>query len=323
MLNRTLLTRCLRNVFFRNLPFYAHYFLTERCNLKCKYCEVYKNPINELNTEGHKKIIDRLAEMNIAILSFTGGEPLLRDDLFHLIDYAKAKEFHIKLTSNGTFPKNKYKDLLSTGVDQIQISLDGIDGSELPFSKIDPKIISTIEFLYTHKTTHKLYISTLYYNGNAPKICKMIETFNFKFPKLEIFVQPIVTGIDGEFRSKNYNMVNMDFLDIVSQYPNVVNPTYFNDHCKKYFEANGRPQWGCKAGRLFFDIKPNGDFWLCQDKPTKLNLLNPNFLVERKMLDFEKLTENCKGCFYSCYIITQKAFELKHSITWYHGSKRF
>ncbi len=64
------------------------------------------------------------------------------------------------------------------------------------------------------------------------------------------------------------------------------------------------------AGEFFFDVKPNGDMWICQDHPTRnsLNILDPEFEKEYGREDFSH-RRDCGGCTYSCYYVTQKSFE--------------
>jgi hypothetical protein len=64
---------------------------------------------------------------------------------------------------------------------------------------------------------------------------------------------------------------------------------------------------------MFFDIKPNGDLWICQDQPARplLNIFDPDFKNKFRTADFSYRRE-CSGCTYSCYFLTQKGFELRH-----------
>lgn len=324
MINRTFVLRVMRNLLVdRDHPFFAHFFVTERCNLRCEYCTVYKNPSEELDEEGCKKVIDRIAEMKVAVISFTGGEPLLRKDIFRLIDHAKSKEMLVKISSNGTLSRQIYSELMKTGIDSINISMDGIfEGTTLPYGKIDRKILSTIEFLVERRGKKQIFVSALYYNGNASYIRRMVKTLLGSIPSLEIFVQPIMTGEDGRFRTCGYELVDPQLLFELKKYPNVTNPHYFNEHCEQYYKRGGNYPWSCKAGRMFFDIKPTGDFWICQDRPSPLNILEEDFIENWKRLNIEKLKKGCRGCTYSCYVLTQRSFEFRNALTWYHYSKR-
>lgn len=79
--------------------------LTRTCNLKCVHCytasEARKYP-DELTTEQAKAVLDDLAEFNVPAVLFSGGEPLVRPDVFELAEYARSKGLHVVLSTNGT-----------------------------------------------------------------------------------------------------------------------------------------------------------------------------------------------------------------------------
>ena len=69
--------------------------VTGRCNLNCKYCwDIFKRE-NEMDTLKAKEIIDKISCDKCRMLLFTGGEPLVRTDLFELISYADRKKYQI------------------------------------------------------------------------------------------------------------------------------------------------------------------------------------------------------------------------------------
>ena len=86
--------------------------VTSRCNFDCKFCfnrasfaqAGYK--IKEPKTSYIKKVIDGIKKAGVPIVRFTGGEPLLRKDIFSLIRYAKAKGLEVRLNTNGSLIKN-------------------------------------------------------------------------------------------------------------------------------------------------------------------------------------------------------------------------
>ena len=103
---------------------------TRTCNLKCRHCYMSsdaKKYANELTTAEAKKFIDDLADFNVPVLLFSGGEPLIRPDFFELADYAAKKGVRPTLSTNGTLitPQvaQKIKDI---GVGYVGISLDGL-----------------------------------------------------------------------------------------------------------------------------------------------------------------------------------------------------
>src|SRR6056300_875227 len=78
---------------------------TNRCNLRCKHCYISAEDRrygNELTTEEAEEFITDLGEMEAPVLLFSGGEPLIREDLFHLGRYGTDKGLRVVLSTNGT-----------------------------------------------------------------------------------------------------------------------------------------------------------------------------------------------------------------------------
>jgi radical SAM protein with 4Fe4S-binding SPASM domain len=92
--------------------------LTRTCNLKCVHCytasEAKKYP-GEIDTAKAKEVLDDLAEFNVPAVLFSGGEPLVRSDLFELAAHARSRGLHVVLSTNGTLidraVAQKLKDL--------------------------------------------------------------------------------------------------------------------------------------------------------------------------------------------------------------------
>ena len=102
--------------------------ITDRCNSRCIMCKQWrKPPKDELRTEDWKKILLQLKENGIRNIHFTGGEPLLRNDLLELISYSAENEFTIGLTTNGFLLKKNILDaFVEAGLRSIVISMDAL-----------------------------------------------------------------------------------------------------------------------------------------------------------------------------------------------------
>jgi radical SAM protein with 4Fe4S-binding SPASM domain len=105
--------------------------ITRACNLKCRHC--YSNSDchradGELTTVEAKKVIDDLADYGVPVVLFSGGEPILRSDLFELIDYARSRRIKTVLSTNGTLIDGSIAErIVGAGVDYVGISLDSAD----------------------------------------------------------------------------------------------------------------------------------------------------------------------------------------------------
>ncbi|MBU0600040.1 radical SAM protein [bacterium] len=103
--------------------------MTNRCNLHCKHCYINANDYeykDELSTEEATRLIDDLVTIQSPVLLFSGGEPLLREDILELGTYASYKGLRPVISSNGTLITleiaQKIKD---AGFQYVGISLDG------------------------------------------------------------------------------------------------------------------------------------------------------------------------------------------------------
>jgi MoaA/NifB/PqqE/SkfB family radical SAM enzyme len=108
-----------------NAPEVVHLEVSAKCNLNCEYCYVDKSG-NDLPTLYWGKIIRELTHPDLKIfqLTFGGGEPFLRDDLFHLAEYAQKRGVSRTATTNGLLlPEHAASEL--TLFDMIDVSYHG------------------------------------------------------------------------------------------------------------------------------------------------------------------------------------------------------
>ena len=301
--------RTFRNLALRRRPYFAHLALTHRCNLRCHFCHIPAQHIPEQDTAGVKRIIDRLDHLGIAVLSISGGgEPLLRSDFATLLNYAVDKGLYTKITSNGTMPTAKYAELVASRVSEIAISLDGVLGNDLPYSHVGPKILESIRYLNDRLPPGKrLTVNITVSSSNLDQVGEIVAYCTREFPRARLWLNPVVVG-RGKLRVPTELKVSPDFLRRVDS-PTLLSPGFYKQGCEDYYRQETY-NWGCLAGELFFDIKPNGEFWMCQDhpSPTPLNILDPDFEPRYRQADFSP-RRACHGCTYSCYWLTQKSFQ--------------
>ena len=104
--------------------------ITKECNLKCQHCyrDAGDKAYNELNLEEGKKLLDELKALNFRLVVFSGGEPLLREELFDWIAYACSIGLVSVLGTNGMLIDKKCaQKLKEAGLKRAGISLDSVD----------------------------------------------------------------------------------------------------------------------------------------------------------------------------------------------------
>ncbi len=106
---------------------------TRQCNLHCIHCYASasnRREAGEMDTVAGKAFIRDLADFGVPVILFSGGEPLLREDLFELANYAREQGIRVALSTNGTLITGEVAGRISrVGFAEVGISLDGIGPS--------------------------------------------------------------------------------------------------------------------------------------------------------------------------------------------------
>jgi radical SAM protein with 4Fe4S-binding SPASM domain len=249
--------------------------LTFRCQNNCVHCYAggpHETP--EFTTEQWKKVIDRLHQIGVFILTFTGGEPTLREDLPELLLYAQNKGIVTGLITNGRKLKDKtyVETLEKTGLDFIQVTLEShkpkihdlmtaTKGSWKETVAGIRNIIPTQIYATTNTTLSK-------YNASD-----FLETIDF-LKKLGV----AVFGCNSLIYSGKANAVSEDFVlpletlrELLPKIHNKANqlglkflwytPTQY---CRFDPIQLGLGVKSCTAARINMCVGPNGDVYPCQ-----------------------------------------------------------
>jgi radical SAM protein with 4Fe4S-binding SPASM domain len=118
-----------KNASNRPLLYMMTWRCTRACNYNCLGCSFASNPyaINEIDTKGGMRIVDELHEMGAKWFGLSGGEPLIRKDVFEIIAHAKDLGMNVSLISNGYYVKGDILNNLIKYEVMTAISLDGVE----------------------------------------------------------------------------------------------------------------------------------------------------------------------------------------------------
>ena len=107
--------------------------VTRSCNLNCVHCRAAANcgPYpGELSTQKCFQLIDEIAAMSSPVIILTGGEPLLRPDIFEIASYGTKKGLRMVMATNGTLVNaTTAKKMIYSGIKRVSISIDGRDAA--------------------------------------------------------------------------------------------------------------------------------------------------------------------------------------------------
>jgi radical SAM protein with 4Fe4S-binding SPASM domain len=109
-------------------PTYVQWIATHGCNLKCRHCgtNARKPLTNELSFNQIKKTINEMGEMGVNFFGITGGEPLLRNDVFKVFSITKDLGIKTGMVTNGSLVKKFSQELAKVEMDSVSTSLDGL-----------------------------------------------------------------------------------------------------------------------------------------------------------------------------------------------------
>lgn len=298
-------------------------YVTNKCNLKCKFCSVKAGSYNdEIPLSRIKEIIDEAVQYGLQDLHMTGGEPTLRKDLEEIVEYAVSKKINVRLITNGTIlTKKRLDSLYDCGLRSIMISLDGneeyhdkVRGVKDSFKKA----LETVKYakekgLYTR-------VNSVAWKDNRKDILNLLEMFNkMKIDVYSIFLgSPLgyaITQKDNTINSKDWKKYCNEVKELVRKnnfYTKVVMEKgflYSDEDPKQVLGLGGRGR-GCYKITNYTDfllIRSNGDVYPCvffsnESEPigniykNTLKEINDNFKRNELYKKYGECPEKCLLC---------------------------
>lgn len=239
--------------------------LSKRCNLKCNHCYIPDNLKNyELTLNDWIRITDRCFELGVYMIKLTGGEPMLNNYFYDLVDYIKSKKIKIRLYTNGSFlNRESIHSLKLLGLDQIQISMDGASPSTHDSFRNTKgnynKILSSLPLL--EEVGIPVILSFTVSSFNAKDIDSFIETAK-KFSNVKVVVSPYI----------NYHQTYQNkesFLNIHDEEINKIkkcfyeNQNIWSDKTRYYLTYSNKFIGFCGLGIYSLYIDSYGKVLLC------------------------------------------------------------
>lgn len=278
-------------------PFVVGVIITRACNSRCRQCDVWmkSKPIYELNTDEWKSIISKLhVWLGTFYLCISGGEPLLRRDIFKLIEYSNKKGIVTNMITNSyLINKNNAKKLVDSRLDRLTVSLDGIGeihnylrGFDGAFDKVTYAIKCINEIREKYNSKLRLSINTTITRYNLHQISEIIM-FSVE-NNCSIYFRPVLPPY-STFSSKKLSVRKPTVNDELwpSSYKDVVNAvdtiirmkkhgfpiTNSEKHLEliKVYFKNSKTNFTnlgaiCRVPSRVLDIKSSGDVFLCSNR---------------------------------------------------------
>lgn len=241
-------------------PILAHIIPTRRCNLSCTYCNEYDDYSKPVPTETVKQRLGLLADLGTAIVTMSGGEPLLHPDLDELIAYNRSRGMIAGMITNGyLLTADRIQRLNRAGLDHMQISIDNVmpdDVSKKSLKVLDKKL----QLLAEHAEFHVNINSVLGGGVRNPEDALTVgrRAIELGFTS----TVGIIHDGDGQLQPLGERERQI-FLELMTfEKSNYSQVNYFQRDI-----ANGREhEWRCRAGARYLYICEDGLVHYCSQQ---------------------------------------------------------
>jgi MoaA/NifB/PqqE/SkfB family radical SAM enzyme len=297
-------------------PHHAQWLITRKCNYKCLGCNVWKEQDkNELSTEEIKRGMDILKKVGIVELVLSGGDPLLREDIGEIIDYA-TERFVTTVYDNGSMAAKKI-DLLKK-VDFVTISIDSLDEKKHDYIKNVPgawkSAMETVETL--QKENIKVSVSPTISQINIDEIVDITKYFTDKGISVWYCLYSYDTTEDtdqlfrigksnDEFIIKNKEAM-VKLCDTLMEMKKNNKHILVTDKLLKTLKslyAEEKRVWRCKALQSFLVVDHLGRVAGCHNRTFAGSIFDlPKDWKSEKYNTLREQYKTCTQCTYLCYV---------------------
>jgi radical SAM protein with 4Fe4S-binding SPASM domain len=266
-------------------PSHPVWEMTAACNLNCIHCHASggKPSEDELSTTEAKQLLDQLVEIeDFRMMAFTGGEPLVRPDLFEILAYSRELGFVNTIATNATLINDSVaRRLKSHGVAIAAVSLDGLDAKTHDMVRgVEGSFDAAIEGMRALRRANiLLQVNITAMEYNLRQVEPMMRLIDELDTGILLMYQLVPVGRGQEIEESALDLGANEKLirfmahsqrDIKTIMEPVAGPQYWPFLLQRKGITGGlalklaeKVFHGCSAGRGFVYVKPNGEVWPC------------------------------------------------------------
>jgi MoaA/NifB/PqqE/SkfB family radical SAM enzyme len=282
----------------RRRPVLVHFEVTLRCNARCGFCDYWKTPAESRKDE-LRSYADAARYFNPMLVTFTGGEPLLRRDLEELVaavDAAVRLKYVTLITHGGMLTVERAVALRDAGINQFSISLDYLDGRHdeaRGIPGLTERIFRTVDGMRA-RGIDNIRFNAVIKDDNLDQLMPIVQRaaslgcgVNFSVyteakngNAAHVLREPLHAELEDaiarllDFKRRHRGVItNSDaYLELVPRY------------------ARGELTEPCRSGERTIHVDPTGRVKRCPDFPTDFHW--------RDFRRYEPIA--CNDCFYAC-----------------------
>jgi MoaA/NifB/PqqE/SkfB family radical SAM enzyme len=282
----------------RRRPVLVHFEVTLRCNARCGFCDYWKTPA-ETKADELKSFADAARFFNPMLVTFTGGEPLLRRDLEDVVG-AVARAIRLKyvtlITHGGMLTAERGRSLWDAGVNQFNISLDYLDERHDRARGIPglvDKIFRTVDSMRADGIDN-IRFNTVIKDDNLDQILPIVRRAESLGCGVNLSVYTDSKNgnrahLLGDAQVRDVDALVGELLAYKQRRRGVItNSDYYLEQVPRY--VRGEMTEPCRSGIDTIHVSPTGGVRRCPDFPTDFH-----------WSEFRKYEPiDCNACYYAC-----------------------
>ncbi|MEM3703184.1 MAG: radical SAM protein [Candidatus Bathyarchaeia archaeon] len=297
-------------------PYHVQWMVTRKCNYRCRGCNVWREQDNnELSTEEIKRGLDIRRKLGVVEVLISGGNPLLREDIDEIIEYA-SRYFFVTVYDNGSLAAEKIDALRRANF--VAISIDSLNPDKNDHIRgvkgAWKRAVETVERLHAEginvSVTPTISQANLYEIIDFTKhfldrgIPIWYSLYSYDSPEHSNPLFKIGKAEDAFLIKDRDAMVKVcdSLLKIKQKNDNVLITTKVLKAVKHLYLNNER-LWKCRALQNFFVINHRGEVSGCHlQEPVGSIFELPDLWESEKLGALRKKYSECERCAYLCYI---------------------
>ena len=284
--------------FREQVPLLVHFEVTLRCNARCTFCDYWKTPA-EAREHELKSYADAARHFNPMLITFTGGEPLMRRDLEQIVaavDAAVGLKYTTLITHGGMLTPERAVSLWDAGIHQFNISLDYLDGrhdTARGIPGLTEKIFSAVDGMRA-RGIDNIRFNTVIKDDNLDQLMPIVHRAASLGCGVNFSVYTDAKNGNRAHRLDAPHHAALDdamaqLLDLKRRHRGVItNSDAYLEQIPAW--ARGDITEPCRSGQRTIHIDPVGHVKRCPDFPTDFH-----------WRDFKRYQEiSCNACYYAC-----------------------
>lgn len=298
-------------------PLSAHIKLTENCQARCVSCDYWKTHWKDgLTTERAIRLIDEVVELGIGTVRLTGGEPLIRKDLFEVLERSRARELkQVIIQTNGLLLERFQDKVNASPITHVNVSIDGMRETNDRIRGVDGYFDQAIAGIRALKGKKASFSVTL--NGQSAE----------ELDKLAEVAREVGAGLGYNILSRNlFFLANADLVTLWPEKRSVGHlekfareqmgrPGFEVEYLRKYYNEEPLEEPPCVLGYLQVFVLSNGDVLTgCYPLPPVGNIVETSLREVLSSDAYRKQAEamtrrECPGC--TCGV--ESSLSMKHA----------